>query len=131
MEEQPYEMKHLETAKIIWQTLVPKSGQADTVQGELLRAVEKLRDEAQRNGNINYDKSHLILANFLRNTLISSGIFNAGEIEKIESESEKLMHEEYPYTEDDVYDYLGDKVCEFYLAKPTLVKHENNPELWC
>jgi hypothetical protein len=28
-------------------------GLADTVQGELLRAVEKLRDEAQRNGNVN------------------------------------------------------------------------------
>jgi hypothetical protein len=43
----------------IWRHMVPKSGQSGTVQGELLRAVEKLRWEAQSNGNINRDESHL------------------------------------------------------------------------
>jgi hypothetical protein len=32
-----------DVAAWIWHDLVPKSGQADTVQGELLRAIEKLR----------------------------------------------------------------------------------------
>lgn len=49
-------MDHFEEAKAIWHMFVPKSGQADRVQGELLRAVEKLRDEATRNGNINWDR---------------------------------------------------------------------------
>jgi ankyrin repeat protein len=58
---------YLETAKTIWKKLVPKSGQADTIQGELLRAIEKLRDEAQRNGNINYSENcHEILIDYLR-----------------------------------------------------------------
>ena len=39
-------MKYAEEAKQLWQTYVPKSGQADTVQGELIRAIEKLQDEA-------------------------------------------------------------------------------------
>ena len=44
-------MKYYKETKYLWNTYVPKKGQALTVQGELVRAVEKLRDEAQRNGN--------------------------------------------------------------------------------
>jgi hypothetical protein len=40
----------------IWRQFVPSAGQAETVQGELLRAMEKLRDEAARNGNGNWDE---------------------------------------------------------------------------
>ena len=49
--------EYLEKGKYIWQNFVPKSGQAETVQGELLRAIEKLRDEAHRNGNANFNKN--------------------------------------------------------------------------
>nr|WP_176573403.1 hypothetical protein [Nonomuraea pusilla] len=42
--------QYAEETRRIWKTYVPLRGQADTVQGELLRAVEKLRDEAQSNG---------------------------------------------------------------------------------
>jgi hypothetical protein len=41
-------MKYFEEAKFLWQNFVPQSGQADKIQGELIRAVERLRDEAQR-----------------------------------------------------------------------------------
>lgn len=39
----------------MWKNLVPKSGQADILQGEMLRQAEKLRKEACQNGNINWD----------------------------------------------------------------------------
>ena len=52
--------EYRELGRFIWQTYVPKRGQAATVQGELLRANEKLRDESQRNGNINWDEGHEI-----------------------------------------------------------------------
>src|SRR5262245_42672150 len=39
----------------LWAALVPKQGQADTLQGELIRIVGKLTDEAYRNGNMNWD----------------------------------------------------------------------------
>ncbi|GAA3412494.1 hypothetical protein [Streptosporangium vulgare] len=51
-------MKYFEETGHIWRTLVPKFGQASTVQGELLCADEKLRDETTRNGNINWDGGH-------------------------------------------------------------------------
>jgi len=38
----------------LWQTLVPKSGRASTLQGELIRITGKLTDEAYRNGNMNW-----------------------------------------------------------------------------
>ena len=37
----------------IWQDLVPEQGQSEWLQGELLRQIEKLRNEALGNGNIN------------------------------------------------------------------------------
>ena len=59
-------MKYPDEARSLWQTSVPRSGLAATVQGELLRAVEKLRDEAQRNGNINWNQDHQALIAYLR-----------------------------------------------------------------
>jgi hypothetical protein len=47
--------EYLKIGQFIWESYVPKSGQAETVQGELLRSIEKLADEAQRNGNINFN----------------------------------------------------------------------------
>ncbi len=56
-------------ASWVWHHLVPKSGQSDTVQGELLRSIEKLRWEAQNNGNQNWDTGFEKLINFLESTL--------------------------------------------------------------
>ena len=44
------EKEYFEKAKFIWKNYVPKRGQSEFVQGELLRAIEKLRDKAQRSG---------------------------------------------------------------------------------
>jgi hypothetical protein len=57
-------VKYLEEARSLWQTPVPASGHAATVQGELLRAVEKLRDEAQRNGNLNWGSGHEVFIEY-------------------------------------------------------------------
>lgn len=51
-----YELKYLEECKFIWKNYVPQRGQSDVLQGELLREIEKLRCEAQDNGNINWDE---------------------------------------------------------------------------
>jgi hypothetical protein len=39
-------MQYFNDAARLWRECVSKSGQADIIEGELLRAVEKLRDEA-------------------------------------------------------------------------------------
>lgn len=50
-----YNQKYFDECKYIWANYVPKSGQAQNLQGELLREIEKLRCEAQDNGNMNWD----------------------------------------------------------------------------
>jgi hypothetical protein len=122
-------MKHFEEAKHLWQTYVPKSGQADTVQGELIRAVEKLRDEAQRNGNINWDHGHEIFCSFIRDTLCSSDVFDNAAIGEITSDIARLEDYERPYCEDDVYDRLTDRIVEWYHKNAAPIPKKHNPDL--
>jgi len=127
----PTNLQYPDIAKKIWNELVPPIGQADTVQGELLRAIEKLRDEAQRNGNVNFGDGHKLLAKFVMETLVNSGIFEQAEMAKIKTETKKLMKSTRPYMDDDVYDYLTDQICRYYLANDKLIKHEQNPQIMC
>lgn len=114
----PVNLRYPEIAQRIWTELVPKAGPANTVQGELLRAVEMLRDEAQRNANANYRKKHKRLARFIRDTLIKSNLFDGKEIERIRTDTQRLMKDSRPYTNDDLYDHLVDLVCMYYLSNP-------------
>lgn len=113
----------------LWRTYVPRSGQAATVQGELIRAVEKLRDEAQRNGNCNWDGGFEILAGFLRSRLVDSGIFSAQVVAEIEHDANRLLSFEYPEIDDGPYDRLTDRVVEWARAHPGPVPHQRNPDL--
>ncbi|OJW58115.1 MAG: hypothetical protein BGO55_22645 [Sphingobacteriales bacterium 50-39] len=89
-----------------------------SLSGEMLRAVETLRDEAQRNGNANYKNTHKKMAVFVRDTLIGSGYFPQADVQRIRWSTEKLMKGRRPYKQDDVYDLLVDEVCVYHLASP-------------
>ena len=124
--------EYLESGKYIWQNFVPKSGQAEFVQGELLRAIEKLRDEAHRNGNGNFnEKCHGILVEYLRKKLNDKEIFDKKEIEQINIDLDRLNIEDQPYTDDDIYDRIDDRIVDWYLYYGDEIKHENNSELYC
>jgi hypothetical protein len=99
--------------------MVPREGPAPTVQGELLRSVEKLREEAQQHANAHYRKTHKRMAVFLRDTLIGSGIFDKTEKERIRSEAGRLTKKGKPVVDDQLYDHLVDQVCVFYTKHPT------------
>jgi hypothetical protein len=123
-----YVMQYPKEAKEIWDKFAPKSGQARTVQGELLRAVEKLRDEAARNGNQNWDRGFKILAAYLEDKLTDTKVFSAAKIAETRTILARLRHEDEPYVDDDFYDFLSDRVVEyfkFYGSRP----HVNNPRL--
>jgi hypothetical protein len=121
-------MKYLEEGKQIWKLFVPKSGQADTVQGELLRAVEKLRDEALRNGNGNWDEGYEIFLAYLESKLLDNQVFSEKRVAETKRILERLKDFDNPYLEDDLYDELGDRVVDyykFYGSQP----HKKNPGL--
>ncbi len=122
-------MRHAAEAHVLWQTLVPPRGQAATVQGELIRAIEKLRDEAQRNGNVNWDEGHVILAEYVRDTLLPSGLFDEPATEEIERDVARVLDADHPETSDNPFDRLTDRVVEWVRAHPDPVPHTHNPDL--
>lgn len=122
-------MRYEQEARTLWQTYVPKRGQADTVQGELIRAVEKLRDEAQRNGNINWRRDHVILAEYVRETLIRSGLFDEEATAEIQRDIARLLDYEHPETMDEPYDRLTDHIVEWARAHPEAVPRQPDRRL--
>ncbi len=124
--------QYLDTGRYIWQTYLPKSGQAKTVQGELLRAIEKLADEAQRNGNINFNpKCHGLLITYLHRYLTDEKIFDKATIQQIRKDLDRLSDGNNPYTEDDLYDRLRERVIDWYMHNRTPVAHKENKQLYC
>ena len=117
------------TAANIWQTHVPQSGQSLTVEGELIRAVEKLRDEAQRNGNGNRDKGHVILVDYLAETLVDSPAFPAVKQMRIREITDQLRRGDLVELDDEPYDYLTSRIVEYY-KKYGSQPREINPDLW-
>jgi hypothetical protein len=108
------EVDYLEEGRRIWSEFVPPSGQSDTVQGELLRAVEKLRDEAIRNGNCNWDQGFRILISYLRSHLLDKAVFSADQIDRTNSILKRLRRGSDPLLEDEPFDYLSDRVVDYY-----------------
>jgi len=121
-------MHNFEEGKSIWQTFVPKRGQAETVQGELLRAVEKLRDESTRNGNMNWDNGFEILLKYAETRLTDPAVYSQDVIASTSAAFSRLQDYEHPYVEDDLYDQLGDRVVEYFRHYGSL-PHANNPDL--
>lgn len=116
-----------EQAKYIWKTYVPKSGVAETIQGELLRSIEKLRDEAQRNGNKNWNNitSHEQLALFIQKTLIDSGVFDVIAVEEIQKSIGRILNYKSPETSDDVYDFLVYRIVDWFAKNKTPISNPN------
>ncbi len=130
-----------EIARWIWANLVPKSGQASSVQGELLRAVERLRWEAQGNGNINWDEGFARFVAFLAAHLLGEREFTrelkaslAVDLERLSNFLPVLELErdadagKLPYVEDDLYDRLVSHIVRFCRLHPRLIPHRHDPD---
>ena len=114
----PVNLHYPEIALKIWTELIPPTGTPNTVHGELLQAVERLRDEAQHNAKAKNHRKQKRTARFIRDTLIGSKVFDPTEIERIRSGTHRLMNASRPYINDDIYDHLVDQVCVYYKQKP-------------
>jgi hypothetical protein len=123
-----------QVASWIWRNLVPHRGQASTVQGELLRAVEKLRWEAQENGNINWDEGFLMLLDFLGKHLAGHGIeadlARLREFLPAAQLDDDADRGSLPCVEDALYNRLEAAVVAFARAHPQLLPHARNPRLY-
>ena len=129
-------------ARWIWKTLVPRSGQAAFVQAEVLRAIEKLRWEAQGNGNINWDDRFEMLVDYIEEKLASQPCFSAATQASIRDDLNRLrgfkpvdeitdvadLVAHGPYTDDDLYDRLTARLIAYCRNHPQLIPHVADPE---
>ena len=140
-----YRMRYFDVCKKIWKDLVPAMGQADTVQGELLRQTEKLRTEAMDNGNINWDDNFEWFCYFIGETLFSFDGLDEKEKHNIGFILEYLRQcgnyarhfrdgdiprgavdiQLIPYVENDLYDYLSDAIAKYSLGQLTLIPYKH------
>lgn len=121
--------EYAEIGKLIWRTYVPQSGQSATVQGELLRASEKLRDECHRNGNGNWDRGHEILATFILETLTSSGDVSDDAKAQLSRDIDRILDYQRPYTGNDLFDRVERVIFDWYVLNRDPITRAENPEL--
>ena len=145
-----YKLSHLETCKRIWHDHVPERGQSDCIQGELLRQLEGLRNEAQGNGNINWDDNFEFFCDFIGKTLSESGVFDEDKKTKIigclsiiksrgkyacaynsgEIPDDKANPMLFAYVDDDMYDYIADAIAVFAESNVEPIPYEGNGSIY-
>jgi hypothetical protein len=115
----------------LWGRLVPNSGQADTVQGELIRVTSRLTDEAHRNGNMNWDDGHELWCDFLEATLLDGDSFSEAELARIADALERARDFEHPDTSGHggpLY-LLSEMAVRWCDARTELIPHAHDPRL--
>lgn len=128
--ERPYKWKQ-EHARL-WQELVPSRGQADTLQGELVRIVGKLTDEAYRNGNGNWDEDSERMWRLVARQLDDPDTFSAEECHLIRQKVEEIIRDrDCPDLSADGSPYylVTEKVIDWCMAHPELIPHRPSPSL--
>lgn len=92
-------LKHLfrreswqDTLNRIQKELVPMAGEADTLQGELVRCINNLNDEASRNGWMNFDEGDIESIDVLRRYLPDAGIFSEAVCQQIRTSLDTVRH---------------------------------------
>ena len=122
-------------AEDLWTLLVPPSGQAETVQGELIRCTGRLASESYRNGNGNWDDGFVRMAKFLRDHLCD-GTFDAETTRQIEGDVAAVIEAgddpdngAYVHEGEDAYTRLTDRAVEWCLRHPEPVPHTKDPGL--
>jgi len=116
----------------LWNELVPSNGQADTLQGELIRIAGKLTDEAYRNGNMNWDSETEQMWRFIAKKIGSDPVFTSDEQNLIKKKVEEIIRDETcPDLSGDGSPYyiISEKVVDWCMAHPVPIPHEKDPRL--
>lgn len=115
----------------LWDELVPPEGQANTIQGELVRASGRLADEAYRNGNLNFDKGYRLLCGYVREHLTDPEVFAPEEIAEIDRCIDRFLDAKHPDVRlsGSCHHVLREKIVKWCHSKPDLIPNIANPAL--
>jgi hypothetical protein len=110
----------------LWGELVPRKGQANTLQGELIRISAKLADEAYRNGNENWSKQHELLLNILIDILLADQTLTEKEKQNIKAAKCLILNnlDNPQFEESTGYYYLSKLVVKWCLSHKEMQYYE-------
>ncbi|MDQ8201345.1 hypothetical protein QEH56_24510, partial [Pelagicoccus enzymogenes] len=117
----------------LWIELVPSAYEAETLQGELVRCIGNLEDEAKRNGNMNWDSEDRRAVNFLKKHLPDPDVFSEEERKRIK-ECVKTIGDAGSFKNNEVTDseeelkYVLNRVVDYCERKPELIYIEEEQE---
>ncbi len=123
------EADYLKKEAYIRKNYLPKSGQTDTVQGELLRAILRLRDEALRRADVDWDEGYGRFVEYLRKTLLEEGVLRGDKLERFKADLALLSNTDDPYVEDDLYLRIRHLVVDFCMRHPRPIPRKIDPDL--
>lgn len=129
---EPVEIKWWEEQPKLWARLVPANGQADSVQGELIRCTGKMTDEAYRNGNMNWESGYERLVRYVGEKLNDPETFSSDELRKISEAAETIIRDfEHPDTsgKGSPYYLLTEMAVRWCLAHPDPIRHQKDASL--
>lgn len=116
----------------LWDRLVPRRGQADTLQGELIRIAGNLTDEAYRNGNLNWDADCERMWRFVGATIGHDPRFSPQEQQGIRDAIDEIIRDyDNPDTSGDgsCYYLVGERVVDWCMAHPTPIRYKSDDKL--
>jgi hypothetical protein len=123
-----------ETLKRLTKELVPVGGEAETLQGELVRCVGNLADEAHRNGWMNWDVGDEESIDVLRRHLPDRAVFSDEICQHIQKSLDTVRYAGEKGADEGVFGYeelrfLAQQVVEWCSHKRDLI-HKNPDATW-
>ena len=94
----------------LWEMLIPSSGAAKTVQGEVIRITGRVQDELYRNGGVNWDRNYRNMLNSLPNHFASGTPLSEQELE----ETKELISNIRANGSDE--DAITERLCELAVS---------------
>jgi hypothetical protein len=118
--------------------LVPVGGEAETLQGELVRSIQNLSDEGFRNGYINWSEKHEEFIEVLERYLLDRETFDAQTLQELRDDlahvqrSGRTLQAEGELS-DMAYDSLtriARHVVDWCDAHPELIHRPEGQDFW-
>jgi hypothetical protein len=97
--------------------LVPPSGEAETLQGELVRCINNLADEATRNGWMNWDTGDKESIEVLRRYLPDGKVFSESVQKEIRAALDKICYAGEKGADEGVFGYDQIKFIARHVAQ--------------
>jgi hypothetical protein len=117
----------------IWGELMSSRGQAPTVQGELVRCIGRLTDEAYRNGNQNWTtgSGHDRMLVYIERTLLGDNAFDEERQVAIRSDIAEISDFEHPNVggHGTCYYNLTEAVVDWCMQHPVPIPRKPDPDL--